>query len=160
MLSVRQPYAQLLVTARRKNPLIAEKWIENRTWTLPFSSEEAHWIPIHAAGTRDDPGVYDCEHVDSDCPHGAIIGCAKLIEWRKAPSGSTPNCSDTEFKKHYDRLRVNVEQYTGIRLDHGIMYAENSRDTIHWIFVEATLVDEPIPCPGKLRLWMLPESLK
>ena len=48
VLSVRQPYAQLLVSAGRSNPLIAEKWIENRSWVPSLSAGEPHWILIHA----------------------------------------------------------------------------------------------------------------
>ena len=160
VLSVRQPFAQLLVPARRTNPLIAEKWIENRTWAPPLSSDETHWILIHASSTRDDQGVYDDELIDSNCPHGAIVGYAKLIDWLKAPAGSKPNCTHTEFKKHCDRLRDIVEQHSGIRPDHGIRYVDDCRDTFHWVFVEPTRLDEPIPCSGKLRLWTIPESLK
>ena len=159
-LSVRQPYAQLLVCARQSNPLIAEKWIENRSWEPSLPSGQSHWILIHASSTKGDPFDYEEERVDSDVPHGAIIGYAKLIGWKRLPKCKTTKRDDKGFKEHCESLRDIVELHSGIRPDHGIIYAENAPGIVHWVFVEPTLLDKPITCAGKLRLWALPETLK
>ena len=80
VLSVRQPYAQLLVSARRSNPLIAEKWIENRSWVPSLPAGEPHWILIHASSTKCDPDDDLLRGVDcGELHYGAIIGYSKLI---------------------------------------------------------------------------------
>ena len=161
VLSVRHPFAQLLVTARGSNPLIAEKWIENRSWEPSVSSGEHHWILIHASSTKCDPEDDLLRGVDCDVLHyGAIIGFAKLIGWKRLPKCSTTLRADKGFEQHCNILRDIVEGHLGIRPDHGIIHAENAPDIVHWIFVEPTLLDEPIRCSGKLRLWALPENLK
>ena len=161
VLSVRQPYAQLLVTARQSNSLIAEKWIENRSWEPTLPSGQPHWILIHASSTRGDPDDDALKGVDHDVLHyGAIIGYAKLIGWKQLPKCKTTTRDDKRFVKYCDLLRDIVEGHSGIRPDHGICHAENVPDIVHWIFVEPTLLNEPIPCAGELRLWTFPETLK
>ena len=160
VLSVRQPYAQLLVTARESNPLIAEKWVENRSWEPSLPSGQPHWILIHASSTTDHPSVYEDEKVDYDCPHGAIIGYAKLIGWQQLPACKTTKRADKGFEKHCEVLRDIVEAFSGERPDHGICYAENAPNIVHWIFVEPTLLNVPIPCAGQLRLWTFADTLK
>ena len=158
VLSVRQPYAQLLVSARRSNPLIAEKWIENRSWVPSLPAGEPHWILIHASSTKCDPDDDLLRGVDcGELHYGAIIGYAKLIGWRRLPKCQTTKWNDKGFNQHCDELRDIVEGYSGIRPDHGILHAENVPEIVNWIFVEPVRLEQPIPCSGKLRLWKLPE---
>lgn len=119
VLSVRQPYAQLLVTARQSNPLIAEKWIENRSWEPPFLPGEPHWILIHASSAKCDPNDDLLKAVDCDVLHyGAIIGYAKLIGWNQLPKCKTTKRTDKGFEEHCNILRDTVEGQSGIRPDH------------------------------------------
>jgi len=69
----------------------------------------------------------------------------------------TTNRDDKGFKQHCEELRDIVEGCAGIRPDHGILHAENVPDIVHGIFVEPVLLEQPVPCAGKLRLWKLPE---
>ena len=156
-LSVRQPYAQLLVTPNQKLPNVPLKWIENRSWEPPLSVNQSHWILIHASATISDTFWYREYGIDrAKCHHGAIIGYAKLIGWKRLRYGdydpATPEgCRD--FTNHCTALKDICEQHIGVRPRHGIGHISQQRGVVHWIFAEPTLLSEPIACSGKLRLW-------
>jgi len=160
VLSVRQPYAQLLVMPSKTYPNIPLKWIENRSWEPPKGIE---WILIHASAKPDHFSWYDDYGLRlENCAHGAIIGYAKLIGWKRlnlnTDSDKASKANDIVFKKHCSELRDIVQKHLGIRPTHGMVHVERARNTVHWIFAQPTLLDEPIPCSGKLRLWTLPEN--
>ena len=163
VLSVRQPYAQLLLTGSKRNPGVPIKWCENRSWQ-PESWLSGKRILIHASGTIDRDEAYRGYGLKpASVRHSAILGHALLVgayQFRGCSSDPWSDEYQKLFKQHCLFLREVYEDKTGCCPLHGTKHIEMSRGVWHWLFADPVLLDEPIPCPGKLRIWTFPANLK
>lgn len=158
VLSVRQPYAQLLCTASKQNERVPRKWIENRTWE-PTGIENGKPTPIliHASNTPDHPDWYtDYGLSIDDCAHGAIIGYTTLIGWKCLRLHKSDKMSKTNNKvwaEHCKQLQWEMYKHTDYFVSFGFKHVARERGMYHWMFADPVLFDRPIPCKGQLRLW-------
>ena len=155
VLSVKQPYASMIVTEQGNG--IGKKWIENRSWCPP-EDMRGKILLIHA--TRNGTLSYRVHGMNiKTTPHG-IIGHVRLIGWKRLVLNTdSDKCSDANneiFERHCKSLRQIVGDHTGVTPRHGKLEIAQERNMVHWVFAEPTLLAEPIPCSGKLRIWTLP----
>jgi len=160
VLSVRQPYAQLMVTPHPKNPEYGIKWIENRSW-IP-DCKPGSIILIHASGTASAFEEYEENGLSiRDCRHGAIIGYATLCGWKRLNlprfNYAQYHAIEAQWRGHRNRLKDLANVYTAQRPKHNLGDAEQRNGTVHWIFANPVMLDKPITVKGKLRLWRYPE---
>ena len=157
-LSIRQPYAQLVLTPSR-SPGVGIKWIENRSWLPPktFLDNGPRKIAIHTGMTKVsaygiDEYEYECERhrqPSTRLRHSAILGTVDVVGF-VSPDWDD-YCGDDDFVEHY-RNAKSLLKAAGLKLPrHGDEYAAiGSR---WWIFANPVLFPKPIPCQGKLNLW-------
>lgn len=131
ILSVRQPYAHLIVHGPKR--------VENRTWATPYRG----WIGIHASktrgyrlkaeGGREDAGPTAYGLQPSDLIYGAVIGMARLVECVGRKDRTD------EIDRTYDWV-IDDPWFEG---------------PVGWVLLEARPI-EPIVCRGKTMLFRLP----
>ena len=155
-LSVRQPYAQTIVSPSEHNARTPVKWIENRTWSPTLQRGDT--LLIHASGSFGCPYEYENYGLAFDAtPHGAIIGYVTFLDCIQLTlSSDSDKCSKHNnmlFKSHLKRLKDIMEKHTSYRPAHGSIHAEQERNIWHWLFADPVMLDEPICCMGKLNIW-------
>jgi hypothetical protein len=146
----------LVVSPSKHNERVPVKWIENRTWIAGINPGEK--LLIHASGTR----AADYEYNDyglsvTETPHGAIIGYVTFLGCFQLNllngSDRMSNENNAIYAKHIGKLRSTIEKHTGYRPKHGAIHAERERHIYHWLLADPVMLDEPIACNGKLKLW-------
>lgn len=127
-ITIRQPWAQLTVYGYKKT--------EFRNWTTPYRGP----LAIHAGLAWDDAGATAAHnnhlnHVTSpiDCPVGAIVGTAQLLDIHSSQDCATLGgtyCSPWALNTRY-----------------------------HWLLANPRHLNTPIPCRGKQGLWVVPTDI-
>lgn len=152
-ITIKQPWASLIVTPRKYNPTLGVKNIENRTWATKFrgrvlvhaSAKGWIWKSVfnylsHAA--RDVMAVlgYDASWL-KQLPTSAIIGSVEIVDcvinhhsiWAEKSPDYSPNHNG------------------GIPAMHG---CKKYKPTYNWVLANPILFDTPITgVKGKLSFW-------
>ena len=136
VLSVRQPYADLIISGN--------KWCENRTWRTRYRGE----LYIHASrwdrfARQSFESTYGrtCEELFAGgCRIGCIIGRVNLVDM-----------IDLEKAGYDERLIRHVARRHGLPTDQDAM--QHVQGPLCWIVSQPSLLKEPIPARGKLNVW-------
>lgn len=146
-LSVKQPWASLICTPRKDNPLLGIKDIENRTWKTHFRGK----VFIHASAqyvktkigwellTDEQFKSLDedtfVKHLDKSFPVSAIIGEVDII--------------DCVVNHH----SIWAEKTEGKYIGDGV-FVLNEKPIYNWVLANPVLYDKPIiNVKGKLSFW-------
>lgn len=149
-----QPWASLLACGA--------KVYETRSWETRYRGP----IAIHAAEKKHDyfmfgeefaikaMGALELKGINpQELPHGCIIAVAELVDCEKIKKyydeGSWITQSFTVNEMGSIRYKAKVEVIRGDELLFG--YWEPGRYA--WKFANMRMLDKPIPCKGKQRIW-------
>lgn len=161
-ITVRQPWASLIIEPDNANPGFGIKPIENRTWKCP-KKYIGKRVLIHAGMDRCNTHISifteeqrnflsgNKEFVDGVCvrrhhPFGAIIGSVEIVD-------CVINHPSIWAEKTKCRLIINKS----------VSHFEHVEPIIYnWVLANPIKFNEPIPCKGKLSFWeyegVLPEK--
>ena len=151
-LTVKQPWATLMVTPDPNHPGQAYKPLENRAWETSYRG----LVLIHTGKQKDDEALEMINASKRDFPksypRGAIVGMASLVACRR-PTGEDPAALLEECDALFGR--VYHLGHTRERLPSWLL-----RGHIWlWEFRDPIRFQNRIPCQGKLWLWKLDRPL-
>jgi len=146
-ITIKQPWASLICTARQDNPQLGIKDIENRTWPTKFRGR----VLVHASAkiwNEELLGLMTFDQVDKISEYGireffagsrvtgAIIGSVEIVE-----------C----VTNHTSMWAEKTETFLGSDIQFNRIY--------NWVLANPILFPEPIPAKGKLSFWDFPGIL-
>jgi len=144
-ITIKQPWASLICTARQDNPQMGIKDIENRTWPTKFRGR----VLIHASASKWNEDLnktfsfYQIDRIFESDIHrffagsrerGAIIGSVEIVD-----------C----VINHESIWAEKAEIPAGIYMGEKLIY--------NWVLANPILFDNPIPAKGKLSFWDFPD---
>lgn len=114
------------------------KRIENRTWRPPAFMISRR-IALHASGRKDQREWVAAEKIHGSeipqiLPFGAIVATAVITDWFTKESQTKEMWWPEQEKWFFG--------------PHG------------WVFDAVHVLDEPLPCKGKLGLWRIPDDIE
>lgn len=151
-LSLRQPYATLIA--------IGAKSIETRSWPTRYRGS----LLIHASARLDAAGRLECETepfrsvlaaagfepegtararrpIDRSLPLGAIVACCELVDCRPVIDLVGPRRRE-------------------ILTRHEEAFGDYAPGRWAWILANVCRLGEPVSCPGRLGIWVLPSDVE
>lgn len=134
VLTVRQPWAGLMVGSFQKSHNILRK-AEVRKWMTSYRGE----LLIHAGTALDKEACERFGIVISDTDRGIVVGRANLTDVVRIKN-----------EREWSKLR-HIHLESGKRC-----YGD---ETFLWLLSNPVLFTNPIPCLGKLRLWIPPQEI-
>jgi len=151
-ITIKQPWASLIVKQDTKNPGFGIKPIENRTWPTKFrgrvlihaSANTAEFTDLLAVSSE--LYIYSCSLRDNHeefkkYPHSAIIGSIEIIDCvLNHESAWAEHKATVQRKIKGQKVFVEVPVY-------------------NWVLANPIDFPEPIPAKGKLSFWDYPNIL-
>jgi len=165
-ITIKQPWASLIVEPDLDNPGFGIKPIENRTWLTKFrgrvlvhaglSFEKNWWKMMNPPIVKENiEGYKFIQKNKNKLPTGAIIGSVEIVDcvinhpsvWaEKSEIISKPNKEDYYIGGNF--VGYNMSNYNR---DLGAW--KKNKPIYNWVLANPIKFPEPIPCKGKLSFW-------
>jgi hypothetical protein len=157
-ITIKQPWASLIIERRRENLSLGIKDIENRTWPCP-KKYIGQRVLVHASTNSDKRIAFtkpQYEYIQGEGyePYGNFnIMCYKL---RGAIIGSVQIIACV--MNHPSIWAEKTAGVTDINT-HEFIPRRNPKPIYNWVLANPIKFPEPIPAKGKLRFWEYPNIL-